>query len=44
MPGPRATAFVKRLATVALQLEHHDALASLLTVKTVLRVGDVIGF
>ena len=38
MPGPRATAFVKRLATVILQLEHHDAVASLVALKQVLRV------
>lgn len=38
MPGPRAVAFSKRLATTALQLEHHDAAGALMGVKQVLRV------
>lgn len=38
MPAHRAIAFVKRLATLALQVEHNDALATLQQLKAVMRV------
>ncbi|CAG7824019.1 unnamed protein product [Allacma fusca] len=38
MPGPRAIAFAKRIGTVATQVEHHDALAFLMELKTILRL------
>lgn len=39
MPGIRAVAFVKRLATMSLQLEHQDTLATLHQMKAVMRVS-----
>lgn len=41
IPGPRANAFVKRLATVILQLEHNDALGGLMELKNILKVSFI---
>ncbi|CAL8135187.1 unnamed protein product [Orchesella dallaii] len=38
MPAPRVIAFAKRLATVALQVEHHDAVAAIQQLKHIMRL------
>ncbi|CAL8081922.1 unnamed protein product [Orchesella dallaii] len=38
VPAPRAVAFAKRLGTLALQVEHHDALATIQQLKHVMRL------
>jgi len=38
MPNPRAMAFIKRLATAALQVEHHESAAILSEIKHILKV------
>ncbi|ODN00852.1 Nucleolar complex protein 3 [Orchesella cincta] len=38
LPAPRAVAFAKRLATLALQVEHHDAVATVQQLKHVMRL------
>lgn len=42
MPGPRAASFVKRLATVSLQLEYNETLACLIQLKQLIMVTNLI--